>query len=361
MEHDDMQVFSGEDQKKTSENVCSTNITAPPVLLLNMPFQPGECLKKIRCIKDSAERDLAMMQYYYYTCCHEQAMKKAAGYLDFKDLKVRIGALLIYTFSCMAIGDTKEAQKGKEELKKFVDRQADFSRESGIPLLLLAVKMVLHISFTEMEQKEMDEQCNNYDEGGRLLWCYLLGQAAWNNKEWERVIGSVETALHMTQKAYPLIELYFYLSASEAALQLKDIKREERYFQKAWKLAEADGFWAPVGEMRGHLQLFLEKKVRQERRIPYKQIVQATHQYRSGWRKLCCEENPSKEEWKKQNVQETLTGMEYAVAYLAGLGWSNQEIAEYFSISVRTVKYYMTAVFNKLNINCRQRISEFLD
>lgn len=335
------------------------NINTMSLLLLDMPFQSGNCLEQIGYIENAEERNLALMQYDYFTCRHEQAMERAAGYLKSENLKVRIEALLIFTFSSMAAGRTEEAQKGRRALKELVIRQAEFSKESGIPLMLSAVKTVLHIPLAEMERIAIDEQSSNYDEGGRLLCCYLLEQEAWNSREWERVIGSVENTLHMTRNSYPLITLYFYLSASEAALHLKDIERAEKYFQKAWKLAEADGFWGPVSEMHGHLQLFLEKKARQENPTIYKQITQVTHQYRSGWRNLVCEEFQPEEE--RKNIQETLTGMEYAVAYLAGLGWSNQEIADYFNISVRTVKYYMTTIFNKLDINSRRGIPELLD
>lgn len=339
--------------------MCNTNITTP-ILLLNMPFRSGNCLEQISHIKDVEGRDTAMMQYYYFTCQHEQAVEKAAEYLTSENLKIRICALLIFTFSNMARGRYKEARKGENSLKKLIARQTSFSRESGIPLMLFAVKTVLHIPITEVERKEIDEQSWECNEGGRLLCCYLLEQEAWNAREYERIIGDVETALRMTRAPYPLITLYFYLAASEAAVYLKDIKRAETYFQKAWKLAEAEGFWGPVCEMHGHLQLFLERKVKRENPEVYKQIVQVTHQYRNGWRNLICEEI-EKEEWKKRNRMETLTGMEYAVSFLAGQGWSNQEIADYFTISVRTVKYHMTATFNKLNISSRQEIFELLD
>ena len=305
--------------------------------------------------------ELAAMQYDYFTCRYEQAAEKAAGYLDAEDMKIRSGALLIFTFSSMAMGHAQEAQKGRACLKELTDKQADFPRTSGIPLMLSAVKTVLRIPFTATEREEIEAQSGECDEGGRLLCCYLLEQQAWNTREFERVIGAIETALHMTGNSFPLITLYFYLSASEAALWLKDMERAEAYFQKAWALAEADGFWSPVAEMQGHLQLFLEKKVRQENPTAYKQIIQATHQYRVGWRNLVCGETLLKEERKKKNMQETLTEMEYAVAFLAELGWSNQEIGDYFGISVRTVKYYMTEVLYKLNINGRQKIAELLD
>ena len=333
---------------------------APP-LLLALPFRPGHCLEAIGHIKDAALRDLARMQYDYFTCRHEQAAERAAGYLDAEDVKIRIAALLIFAFSSMAAGRGTKAQEAVRDLRALIARQDSFARESGIPLLLSAAKTVLHIPVADKERGEIAAQSSACTEGGRLLCCFLLEQAAWNGQKWERVIGSAETALHMTREPHPLIALYFYLSASEAALRLKDIRRAEVYFQKAWTLAAADGFWSPVSEMHGHIQLFLEKEVKRAHPAAYKQIIQATHQYRSGWKALILEETPPKEKQKKEHMQETLTGMEYAVSFLAELGWHNQEIADYFSISVRTVKYYMTAAFTKLNIDCRQKISGLLD
>lgn len=301
------------------------------------------------------------MQYDFFTCRHEQAAEKAEAYLNAESLRIRIGALLIFTFSNMAMGRIKEARWGRARLEALSAKKAEFSTKSDISLMLSAAKTVLHIPITDTERKELDAQCGDYGEGGRLLCCFLLEQKAWDKRKSERVIGAVETALHMTKGSYPLIALYFYLSASEAALQLKDVGRAEAFFEKAWKLAEADGFWEPIAEMHGHLQLFLEKRVRPENPAAYGQIMRATHQYRSGWRELDYDKIMPRGERERKNMQETLTGVEYAVAFLAGQGWSNQEISDYFCISVRTVKYDMTDIFNKLNVDCRQKIAGLLD
>ena len=351
----------GETAYPPPENMRNISVDTPPILFLDMPFESGNCLEQINQMESGVAMELALMQYDYFTCRHEQAAERAAGYLDCEELKIRIGALLIFTFSSMAMGHMKEAWEGRARLAELAAGQADFPKASGIPLMLSAVKTVLHMPYTDTERAEIDEQSGGCDEGGRLLCCYLLEQRAWDNGEFERVIGAVEIALHMTKNTYPLIALYFNLSASESALRLKDVKRAEMYFQKAWALAEADGFWSPVAEMGGHLQLFLEKGVRQENPAAYRQIIQATHQYRIGWKKLVCEASLPKEEREKANMQETLTEMEYAVAFLAGHGWSNQEIGDYFGVSVRTVKYYMTEVLYKLNIDSRLKIAEQLD
>ena len=48
-----------------------------PILLLDMPFQSGNCLEQIRRTKNGTTQNLTMMQYYYFTCRHEQALEKA--------------------------------------------------------------------------------------------------------------------------------------------------------------------------------------------------------------------------------------------------------------------------------------------
>lgn len=218
------------------------NIDIDVPLLLDMPFQSSKCLEEIEHIKDLAALDLTMMQYYFFTCSHELAASKAAGYLEAENVKIRIGALLIFTFSHMAMGHKKEARKGRGGVEKLIAGQDDFSKESCVLFMFSAAKTVLHIPITETERRKIDVQSHHCNEGGRLMCCYILEQDAWNAGEWERVIGSMETALHMTQNTYPLITLYFYLSASESALHLKDVRRAETYFEMAWKLAEADGF-----------------------------------------------------------------------------------------------------------------------
>ncbi len=52
--------------------------------------------------------------------------------------------------------------------------------------------------------------------------------------------------------------------------------------------------------------------------------------------------------------------MEYTVALLAARQWSNQEIADYLEISLRTVKYHMSSVFNKLGVDGRKELEEIM-
>lgn len=156
------------------------NIDIDVPLLLDMPFQSSKCLEEIEHIKDLAALDLTMMQYYFFTCSHELAASKAAGYLEAENVKIRIGALLIFTFSHMAMGHKKEARNGRGGVEKLIAGQDDFSKESCVPLMFSAAKTVLHIPITETERRKIDVQSHHCNEGGRLMCCYILEQDAWN-------------------------------------------------------------------------------------------------------------------------------------------------------------------------------------
>ena len=324
-----------------------------PLLLLNISFKPGHCLERIRRMKNPVFQDMALTEYYYFSCQHERAVTKAVSYLHHEDAKIQIGAWLIYMFGNMALGNTEQAREGNRHLRELLEKSADVATTTELQLLFSAVKIMLHIPIPQEEQEYTAEALHVKDEGGRLLGCYLMEQEFWKRGEYERVIGAVDASLFLSRDVFPLFFLYLYLTAAMASVLLKDIERAEDYFDKAWKLVKADGFYGPVGELHGQLQIFLEKKTRKEDPEAYKKIMEITHQYRTGWQKMVGGESSS-------NLLEELTGMEYAVAQLAGLEWSNQEIADYLEITVRTVKYHMTSIFNKLNIGSRKELIEKL-
>ena len=45
---------------------------------------------------------------------------------------------------------------------------------------------------------------------------------------------------------------------------------------------------------------------------------------------------------------------------LASRGWTNQEIADYMKITLRTVKQHMTCIFNKISISNRKQLKEYM-
>ena len=68
------------------------------------------------------------------------------------------------------------------------------------------------------------------------------------------------------------------------------------------------------------------------------------------------DDNPDTNEY----VADNLTTTEFTIAMLASRGWTNQEIADYMKITLRTVKQHMTCIFNKISISNRKQLKEYM-
>lgn len=53
--------------------------------------------------------------------------------------------------------------------------------------------------------------------------------------------------------------------------------------------------------------------------------------------------------------------MEFSIAMLACRDWTNQEIAEHLGLSVNTVKHYVSGILEKLHIDKRDKIKDFVN
>ena len=207
--------------------------------------------------------------------------------------------------------------------------------------------MVFSVSDVKMFNSNFIRTSIFPSEGERLFLCYLMAYKAWRKSEYERVIGIIEGVFWFYPNIFPLLFVYLYLTASASAVNLKDVKRAEEYFQNAWNLAKQDDFLLPFSQMHGSLQGMIEKFIRKENPELYQKIMKMAV--------IFFQNNQAMDIGYElyQTAMGRLTGKEYAVAELASQGWSNQEISEYFEISIRTVKCHMTTIFNKLNINNR--------
>ena len=62
-----------------------------------------------------------------------------------------------------------------------------------------------------------------------------------------------------------------------------------------------------------------------------------------------------------RSVTDLLTPLEFSIAMLACRDWTNQEIAQHMGLSVNTVKHYVSDILEKLQIDKREKIKEFVN
>ena len=86
----------------------------------------------------------------------------------------------------------------------------------------------------------------------------------------------------------------------------------------------------------------------------YKKLVDGVIAFSRGWMKI---HNPQ----MQKAVTDLLTPLEYSIAMLACRDWTNQEIGEHLGLSVNTVKHYVSGILEKLHIDKREKIKEFVN
>ena len=114
-------------------------------------------------------------------------------------------------------------------------------------------------------------------------------------------------------------------------------------------MARKDGFLEPFIEHHGPLQGALESCIRKSEPQVYKLLVDRVIAFSRGWMKI---HNPE----DQKTVTLLLTPMEFSIAMLACRDWTNQEIADYLEMSVNTVKHYVSAILEKLNVDKRDKL-----
>lgn len=62
-----------------------------------------------------------------------------------------------------------------------------------------------------------------------------------------------------------------------------------------------------------------------------------------------------------RDVTDLLTPLEFSIAMLACRDWTNQEIAQHMGLSVNTVKHYVSDILEKLQIDKREKIKDFVN
>ena len=97
----------------------------------------------------------------------------------------------------------------------------------------------------------------------------------------------------------------------------------------------------------------LESVIKTDWPDDFKRIIDITYRFSAGWRRI---HNPDTGE----DVADNLTTTEFAAAMLAARGWTNQEIGEQMNISSNTVKRHLSMAMQKLGINRRQDLKQYM-
>lgn len=336
--------------KKVQKNALPSYI---PLHLINASFKPGTLKDCVEAVSDPTEKKIVEAEYYYFTGRPERTTQIAKKHLESGDLSLRWCAWTLYAMGNLALGATEKAREGFRHSAKLV-KQVDFPdqfKEPAQALFSASRRILFHQP--EREFVPFSIYLHKLPEGIKLYGGFLMARETCLLGQYERSMGIVDACIALSSCVYPIMHIYLYLVAAVDAINLKKIDLGKMYFGKACALARADGLFEPIGEHHTLLKGLPEACLKEQCHPEYKRITDAACLFGHGWRSLF---------GKKELVTagDVLTSMEFAVAKLAQSGWTNQEIADFLGISVRSAKHYMTIIFNKLNINSRKELVRYM-
>lgn len=337
------------------EIIKEKHTTRVPMLLMSSAFPLGRCIEFIESIDDVPQKEMAYAEYYYFSGRHEKAVEYAEMYLNCEDIMLKLSASLIYTFANLSLDRIHSARFGLERLKEYLKEamleETDKKTRACCVFVATAAHTLLHIPVGDLPP--LAEYLSEFTKGMQLWGAYVLAHKAYLVKDYQRSLGIVQTCLMTCSKTYPIAMIYLNLVAAMDLINMKETEKAKIYFMKAWEISKPDDLIEGIGEHHGLLQGLIEACMKKDYPEDYARIIDITYKFSAGWRRI---HNPDTNE----DVADNLTTTEFAIAMLANKGWTNKEIADYLGITQRTVKQHLTCVFNKLNIENRKQLKNFM-
>ena len=324
--------------------------------LMGSAFSPGKAEETVEQFEDPDLREIARGELCFFRAQAESCIQCVEKYQTSEDPMLRLSADMLSTFANFTLGNAKEAQMAREDVSQILKEHLKKEDPDMIASCLFAVyvtSVLIHIP-PEEGTPPLDRYLSYLPVGQRLFAISMLGHAAYLKGEYARAQGMEQTAMAMTEKIYPIPMIYLYCVAAMCQINQKDQEGARQSVTEGWEMARKDKFLEPFIEYHGLLQGVLEASIRKSEPEVYKKLVDGVIAFSRGWMKI---HNPQ----MQKAVTDLLTPLEYSIAMLACRDWTNQEIGEHLGLPVNTVKHYVSGILEKLHIDKREKIKEFVN
>ena len=323
--------------------------------LMGSAFSPGKAEETVEQFEDPDLREIARGELCFFRAQAESCIQCVEKYQTSEDPMLRLSADMLSTFANFTLGNAKEAQIAREDvaqiLKEHLKKEEDSDMIASCLFAVYVTSVLIHIP-PEEGTPPLDRYLSYLPVGQRLFAISMLGHAAYLKGEYARAQGMGQTAMAMTERIYPIPMIYLHCVSAMCQINQKDQEGARQSVSEGWEMARKDKFMEPFIEYHGLLQGVLEACVRKSEPEVYKKLVDGVIAFSRGWMKI---HNPQKA------VTDLLTPLEFSIAMLACRDWTNQEIGEHLGLSVNTVKHYVSGILEKLHIDKREKIKEFVN
>ena len=317
-------------------------------LFPDLPCNSGSTGKLIAELSDEEENAVARMVHFFLQARYEESFAEAERCMGSRHPEIRDFALMIYTIIHVAQHNIDVALHDLQVLKQQIQDPAN--RRNDIYRYILSV----FFHFGEDITPILPEPFPHCSEGARLFLLYARSYALYLQQAYEQALGVAEAALMIAGNRHPLVSIYLNLTASMAAINLSRFKLADRFFLNALELAIPEDYIQPFIGHHGPLQGMVEKHIRDREPKLYKMIADKVIHFRTGWTEI---HNPR----SAHKVTTLLTPYDFALAMMASKGKTNKEIADFFHISINTVKSHLSTIYRILDVTKRTELKERLN
>ena len=303
--------------------------------LVGTPFEPGKIKEAIDSIKDKQLAEIARAEACYFSADAVGCAEIVKKYLTSEDVMLRLSADVLYVFANLTLKNTEESQVARQDAKKCMQRAFEEDAKEDIKAACVfayyLTNIFLHID-VEKEMPSLEAYIPYLPIGQRLLAISVMSHGMYLKKDYQKAQGVVQTAMLVADKTYPISFIYLHCIAAMCQINRKDQDGAVQSINHALSLARKDGLFEPFIEYHGLLQGGFSR----------------------GWIDIHNSQ-------MNAAVTDLLTPLEFSIAMLACRDWTNKEIALHMDLSVNTVKHYVSNILEKLQINKREKIKDFVN
>ncbi len=316
------------------------------------PFTGIRAETMIGSLSDEEERTVALAAHHYFQAKYEDAARESQRFLNSPCPEIRATALLLHSMANVGLGNAEQFREDFVALKRSARQPEDEKMAAVYDALRYLMSVFFH---TDGEIKPVEEaHAALLPEGTRLYLLYAVAHGLYLQKKYQEALGVARSALMMAAGRFPSVCVYLNLVGSMVATNLHDAGVAAQFFRRAWQLAEPENYIQPFVEHHGLLQGQIEKYTRVAQPEEYNRISEKVMAFSRGWMKI---HNPD----SVNKVTDRLSPYEFSIAMMAARGKSNQEIAEYLHISVNTVKFHLSGIYQKVGVSNRKELEQYLN
>ena len=341
------------DSKERQFGAGLPELTFNPFIFTCGIFAPGQADAFAESLKDPAEQAICGAELAYYRGKPEQCAFYSLQLKENDHLNARIASFLIDVISALSLGNTDLIF----EMLDMIDQASplinfDDRLRKTIDYFMLYFNILTH-NYDGLHFPEVSVNAFAVPDSLMPMAIYAYAHYLILCGDYGRAIGLAEGTLIRMKGDMPVSEIYLSIITSIGYICRTEWDKAEYYFRHAWKLAKPDGLFMPFAEHKGMLSGMVGKCLKAEDPEAYKTVASLFHTFHKNWVVV-------HNSLTGDHVTDKLTGTELNVAMLASKGLTNQEIAEFLCISVNSVRSHLRNIFNKLCIDNRKQLSEFI-